>query len=408
MSLLRMQRNLFAKNFVWIATVAASLALAFSLDAKADSWGSWGGSHGSTGYGGSSGGFGSSGGWVASGSSGGSHGGGLFGGHRPVRNLLGRISDHFHAKHSRGSNGSTGYVGGGSSGFSYASNGSHGSHGGMGSVGSSLGSTGVAYGSMGTGYGSSGGSTGHVVGYPQMGWSNGIQSPVIYDSGFNHQGTVIPNGSPAVKSEGTDFRPVDGINFEGTGQYYNSPVPPASRPDADNSTGLTSPSATVLNLKLPADAQVFINDKLTKTPGESRRYIARNLQPNNEYYYNVKAVVVRDGVEKVRSQMVSIAAGSSKTVEIDFDQTFTAVAVNVPADAKITLCGKATSASGASRIFSTDKLEEGQEWSDYTIEVELERNGRTIRQEKKLDIVGGQTYQVDFEFDSVNQLLAVK
>lgn len=373
-----------------MASVTASLVLGFAVSANADSWGSWGGSHGSVGNGGS---FGSSGGFASSGSVGGSGGSGLFGGRRPIRNFFGRISDRIHGRH--GSNGSVGGSSGGSTGFVYASNGSHGS------MGSSFGSVGASYGSTGFGYGSVGMS--HAVSYGTPVWGNSMShSPVIYDSGYPNGGTIIDQGTPA-NSGGSDFRPVDGINFEGNGQNFPNP-----RPEADGSTGIVNPSTTVLNLKLPADAKVYINDKLTRTPGENRRYIARNLEPNADYYYNVKAVVVRDGVERVRSEVVGITAGSLKTVEINFDQAVTSVAINVPEDAQVKLCGKLTSAAGAQRVFSTDKLEEGQQWSDYTIEVLLERNGRVIREEKRIDIVGGQTYQFDFEFDPASEMLAVK
>lgn len=401
-------------------------------EVKADSWGggsggSWGGSGGS--WGGSGGSYGS--------------GGGLFGGRRPIRNLLGRIGDRFHGgSHGGGSyggsnggswGGSTGYASGGSHGsvgHSFASTGSYGSagfsYGSMGSVGSSYGSVGSSYGStgsssygsVGTGYGSTGnGSVGMSYGSYSAPMSSG---GVIYDSGYS---PVITDGTMAPAADG--FQPVPGIYYEG-GNGVGTPTPATSAPSTapaggsgtdfqppvssgtDESTSIVPDGATVLSLRVPTDAQVYINDHKTKTKGDVRRYVSRNLKSGREYYYHVKAVVVRNGKKIERNELVSLKAGEAEAVEFDFEKSVTSLALNVPANAKVTLCGKKTAASGDSRHFSTTKLEPGQVWNDYTIEVALESNGKIVRQEKKIKMVGGESYQLTFEFDAAKELLAVR
>jgi uncharacterized protein (TIGR03000 family) len=74
-----------------------------------------------------------------------------------------------------------------------------------------------------------------------------------------------------------------------------------------------------------------------------------------------------------------VKSGKSKTVAFDFDAApTTGLALNVPADAKVTLCGKQTSRQGEFRHFATDKLEPGMTWKDYTVVVSIERDGKQL------------------------------
>ena len=160
---------------------------------------------------------------------------------------------------------------------------------------------------------------------------------------------------------------------------------------------------------VPVDAQVYINDKLTRTEGEKRSYVSRNLKSDRDYHYNVKAVVVRGGKEIVRTQLVTLQTGSDQTVAFDFQATpMTSLAIDVPADAEVKLCGKPTAATGSLRHYATDRLEEGTTWKDYTVLVSVTRNGKVVSQEKKLDMVAGETYSLNFEFDSANEKIASK
>jgi uncharacterized protein (TIGR03000 family) len=262
--------------------------------------------------------------------------------------------------------------------------------------------------------------------------SHGLATPVIagdgvimsgntiYDSGFS---PATPNSFEATSPT---MAPVPGINLEGGSGVSPTPFnptpsnapssgtgtefqPPVAKPTGTNeSTGIVPDRSTVLSLRVPTDAQVFINDYKTKTNGDLRRYVTRNLKTGREYYYHVKAVVVRNGKTIERNELVSLKAGESEAVEFDFDSSVTSLALNVPANAKVTLCGKKTKASGDSRHFSTTKLEPGQVWNDYTVEVALETNGKVYRQEKKINMVGGESYQLTFEFDATKELLAVR
>jgi len=73
--------------------------------------------------------------------------------------------------------------------------------------------------------------------------------------------------------------------------------------------------------------------------------------------------------------------------------------VNVPDDAELTLAGSKTLSQGPRRTFSTTQLTAGQTWSDYTVVATLERNGRTLTQERTIDLKGGESQQITFDFE---------
>lgn len=436
-----------------------------SVEVQADSWGgSWGGRSG--GSWGGSGGYGSGGGLFGgrrpirnllgrigghfNGGSYGSGGGGSWGGGSTGYGSNGSIG------HSYASGGGYGSVGYSSVGSSYGSVGSsYGSVGsGYGSGGSSYGSVGSGYGSVGSSYGSVGSSYGSVPSYGSVGsgyvstgivgsvgmsydaipaTSFGYSAPVysapmssggvIYDSGYApSQPPVYDSTMPSMTPESNGLQPVPGIYYEG-GKGSPTPAnppseapsnntdfssPPSPNSESDGSTSIVPDRATVLSLRVPVDAQVYINDHKTKTKGDVRRYVSRNLESGREYYYHVKAIVFRDGKKIERNELVSLKAGQAEAVEFDFEKSVTSLALKVPANARVTLCGKTTNAQGDSRHFSTTKLEPGQVWNDYTIEVAFESNGKVVRQEKKINMIGGESYQLTFEFDATKELLAVR
>jgi uncharacterized protein (TIGR03000 family) len=84
----------------------------------------------------------------------------------------------------------------------------------------------------------------------------------------------------------------------------------------------------------------------------------------------------------------------------------TKLTLRVPAEAKVTLAGIATKQSGDVREFSTDKLASGQAWQNYTIHVEVTRDGKTVAQDRQITLTGGAQQELSFDFggDQVAQL----
>ena len=76
----------------------------------------------------------------------------------------------------------------------------------------------------------------------------------------------------------------------------------------------------------------------------------------------------------------------------------TKLTLHVPAEAKVTLAGVATKQGGEVREFSTSKLASGQAWDNYTVHVEIVRDGKTLTQDKKITLTGGSAQELSIDF----------
>jgi len=72
----------------------------------------------------------------------------------------------------------------------------------------------------------------------------------------------------------------------------------------------------------------------------------------------------------------------------------TQLTLRVPADAKVTLAGVPTKQNGEVRQFTTNRLADGQAWQNYQVVVEMERGGKTLRQERTITLTGGQSQEL--------------
>jgi uncharacterized protein (TIGR03000 family) len=114
-------------------------------------------------------------------------------------------------------------------------------------------------------------------------------------------------------------------------------------------------------------------------------------------YYANSGVVV-DRVVSSRPVTTFVAAS---TPEVK-----TRLTLHVPAEAKVTLAGVETKQSGEVRQFATSKLASGQTWDDYKVVIELNRDGKTVREERTIQLTGGQDQElaVNFDGDSTQQV----
>jgi uncharacterized protein (TIGR03000 family) len=96
------------------------------------------------------------------------------------------------------------------------------------------------------------------------------------------------------------------------------PVPePAPKPKEEkDKTAL--PTRARLIVELPADARLYIDDQLMKTPAGRRVFNTPALEPGQGYYYVLRAEIVRDGKTYTDTKQVVIRAGAE--VETNFSQ----------------------------------------------------------------------------------------
>lgn len=158
----------------------------------------------------------------------------------------------------------------------------------------------------------------------------------------------------------------------------------------------------MLTVEVPAEAKIFVNGQETSSTGEIRQYISRNLQPGYNYSYEVRAEIVRDGKPVNETKTIDVKAGEVAKVAFNLApaaKVETSLTVRVPANAKVYLAGNPTKATGETRIFRTTSLTNGT-WNDYTIKVELEKDGKMVTREEKISLGAGETKELTFDFDS--------
>lgn len=187
------------------------------------------------------------------------------------------------------------------------------------------------------------------------------------------------------------------------GKMYYAPAAPGSTIPAPPAV-LPEAKKAALKVTVPEEALVYVNGILTKSTGPSRTYVSRGLSDGFQYTYEVRAEMVRDGQKLEETKVVSLKVGDD--LELTFDglapakSSETTLTLNVPAEAKVSLGGNPTNGSGAVRTFSTSKLSGEKAWTNYVVQVSVERDGRTLTQEKTVTLKAGDSQALSFDFDS--------
>lgn len=291
---------------------------------------------------------------------------------------------------------------------------------------------GGSYGSSGGwGYGSSGGSSGgwsssgsynssgggllsrirHNVAYRRAArraalkkswYSSGGSSGGHYSSGgYARTSYFSSGGASSGGSSGGTYYSVPVRSYGSTGSSHGSSGGSMSYSAPMMLSKKLETGDAILAVSVPEDAKIYVNDKLTKTPGTSRQFVSRNLQDGETYTYEVRAEVVREGQVVAQTKVIDLTAGIEKAIAFDFSSAapvVTTVTLNVPEDAVVKLGGVETEMSGAKRVFSTTQLPVGKSWEDYQVVVEVERNGKVLQDVRVLDIAAGETKELSFDF----------
>jgi uncharacterized protein (TIGR03000 family) len=76
------------------------------------------------------------------------------------------------------------------------------------------------------------------------------------------------------------------------------------------------------------------------------------------------------------------------------------IVVELPADAKLTVDGTATTQTSARRLFTTPELKRDQDYT-YTFEAEFSHEGKNITLSREVIVRGGQQTSVRFDAPTV-------
>lgn len=220
----------------------------------------------------------------------------------------------------------------------------------------------------------------------------------------------------------------------------NGVQPPPAEPQGDEPEMTRRDTRVTLQVTLPSEARVYVNERLTRSDGPRRRFQTSGLVPGQEYVYTVRAERTVEGRKLTETKAVTVVPG--QTVQLAFaldgaeevpatpvsaeaeqgqsDQDRTAsrtvrqvakrdsqpastapttLELHVPAGAKVFLAGRTTRSRGRIRHFSTTRLTGERQWADYPIRVEVERDGRTLTHEQTITLTAGQTRRVAVKLD---------
>jgi uncharacterized protein (TIGR03000 family) len=74
-----------------------------------------------------------------------------------------------------------------------------------------------------------------------------------------------------------------------------------------------------LNVKVPGDAKVYLQDQLMTTTGTRRRFVTPAIKRGYQSNYTVKVEVVRNGQTITKSAQATVPAGQEVDVVVSFD-----------------------------------------------------------------------------------------
>jgi uncharacterized protein (TIGR03000 family) len=106
----------------------------------------------------------------------------------------------------------------------------------------------------------------------------------------------------------------------------------------------------------------------------------------------------RGGV--VYGRVIATESPRNVTIARTTNVAKTRLTLHVPAEASVTLAGIETKQTGDVRQFTTTKLASGQVWGDYKVVVTMERDGQMLREERTIQLTGGQAQELSINFDS--------
>jgi uncharacterized protein (TIGR03000 family) len=72
-----------------------------------------------------------------------------------------------------------------------------------------------------------------------------------------------------------------------------------------------------LNVSLPADAKLSIDNRATTSTSASRSFVTPDLPAGQSYIYTLKAEVVRDGKVETITKAVVVKSGQTTSVSLD-------------------------------------------------------------------------------------------
>jgi uncharacterized protein (TIGR03000 family) len=132
---------------------------------------------------------------------------------------------------------------------------------------------------------------------------------IPYPGGITYTGPGMTNPVPPnpILPGPVVAPPPDGTPTPKPGKGPPPEGSPDPKPDKDQQT------RAKVRIDIPADAQLYVDGVLMKTGSAVRMFRTPELAPNQSYYYELKAVLVRDGQTVTDSQQITVRPGALVT-----------------------------------------------------------------------------------------------
>ena len=171
-------------------------------------------------------------------------------------------------------------------------------------------------------------------------------------------------------------------------------LPPPKKEDKDKDKETTAR----VTITAPADARLTVDGQPLAVQGSVQTFETPRLEPGQTYSYLFRAEATRDGKPVVRERKVMVRAGED--VRVDFaDAAARAparVTIILPADARLIVAGMTYPEGAGRRTFDTPDLEAGRTYS-YTMRAEVTREGRLLKEERRVHVEAGKAVTVEFK-----------
>jgi uncharacterized protein (TIGR03000 family) len=177
----------------------------------------------------------------------------------------------------------------------------------------------------------------------------------------------------------------------------------AVQPAAVPTVAAAAPNSATVVAQVPDGASLYVDGRQVPLNTNPRSFRTPSLEPNQTYFYTMKAVSVRG--DKVVSQTKKVEVRANQTSRVAFNDlkpegSATAkVTVKLPAEAKLTVDGKPCTLTSSVRTFDTPALEPGKSYY-YILKAELTRDGQKREETKRVTVSAGK--QVTVEFKNLN------
>ncbi|HEV3202912.1 MAG TPA: TIGR03000 domain-containing protein [Gemmataceae bacterium] len=95
---------------------------------------------------------------------------------------------------------------------------------------------------------------------------------------------------------------------------------PGGKPVAPKKPEASLSAPATIFVRLPAEAKLTVDGAATQSTSSTRIFASPTLEPGSDYFYTLKAEIVRDGQTITASKRIAVRAGEETRVSINFPE----------------------------------------------------------------------------------------